>query len=64
MPYITDKFDGSMLNQIYYLSEVVLKYRSAYLDVPFTQQTVLKQHDKGDVMFDRKKNNLLTVRQL
>lgn len=59
IPYITDKFDGSMLNQIYYLSEVVLKYRSAYLDVPFTQQTALKQHDKDDVMFDREKKRFV-----
>ena len=56
MPYVTDRFDGSMLNQLYLLSEVVLKHDSAYLDIPFTQQYKSLDHNKLDVMFDRDKN--------
>ena len=51
---ITNQFDGSMLNQIYYMSEVVLKSPSAYLDIPFTQQYKSHEHNKKDVMYDRK----------
>ncbi len=55
-PYLTDRFDGTMLIQLYLLAEVVLKYSSAYFDEPFTQQYASHQHNVGDVMFDRKKN--------
>lgn len=56
IPFITSRFDGELntgLNQIYYLSEVVLKYKSAYLDIPFTQQTKEKRHDVNEKMYDR-----------
>lgn len=53
LPYLTDRFDGTMLIQIYLLAEVVLKFRSAYLDVPFTQQYASHKHNIGDVMYDR-----------
>jgi abequosyltransferase len=59
MPYVTDKFDGSMLNQLYLLSEVVLKHPSAYLDIPFTQQYKSLAHNKSDVMFDREKRTFI-----
>ena len=52
---VTDRFNGSMLNQLYLLSEVVLKHNSAYLDIPFTQQYKSLEHNKFDVMFDREK---------
>lgn len=55
LPFLTDRFDGSMLIQLYFLAEVVLKHRSAYLDLPFTQQYASHEHNKKDVMYDRGK---------
>ena len=56
-PYLTnsDKFDGTLLMQIYLLAEVVLRYPAAYFDEPFTQQYLSHEHNVGDVMFDREK---------
>lgn len=54
-PYLTDRFNGTMLIQLYLLAEVVLKHPSAYFDEPFTQQYASHQHNVGDVMFDREK---------
>ncbi len=34
--FLTDKFDGTLLFQLYLASEVVLKYPSAYFDEPLT----------------------------
>lgn len=62
LPFITSRFDGELntgLNQIYYLSEVVLKYKSAYLDIPFTQQTKEKSHDVNEQMYDRNKKQFI-----
>ena len=56
VPYLTDRFDGTMLIQLYLLAEVVLKHPAAYFDEPFTQQYASHQHNVGDVMFDREKN--------
>lgn len=55
-PYLTDRFDGTMLIQLYLLAEVALKHPSAYFDEPFTRQYASHQHNLGDVMFDREKN--------
>tara|TARA_B110000503_G_scaffold23182_1_gene36092 strand:- start:4867 stop:5898 length:1032 start_codon:yes stop_codon:yes gene_type:complete len=55
LPFVTDRFDGSMLNQLYLLSEVVYRHSSAYLDIPFTQQYKSLDHNKNDVMFNRVK---------
>lgn len=55
-PYLTDRFDGTLLMQLYLLAEVVMRYPSAYLDVPFTQQYASHEHNIGDVMFDREKS--------
>ena len=55
-PYLTNRFDGTMLMQLYLLAEVVLRYPSAYFDEPFTQQSASYAHNEGDVMFDREKN--------
>jgi abequosyltransferase len=55
-PYLTNRFNGTMLIQLYLLAEVVLKYPSAYFDEPFTQQYASHAHNVGDVMFDREKN--------
>lgn len=52
-PFLTNRFDGTMLMQLYLLAEVVLRYRSAYYDEPFTQQYASYAHNVGDVMFDR-----------
>ncbi len=54
-PYLTNRFDGTMLMQLYLLAEVVLRYPSAYFDEPFTQQYASYEHNVGDVMFDREK---------
>lgn len=54
-PYLTNRFDGTMLMQLYLLAEVVLRYPSAYFDEPFTQQYASYAHNVGDVMFDREK---------
>ena len=56
VPYLTDRFNGTMLIQLYLLAELVLKYPSAYFDEPFTQQYASHQHNFGDVMFDRELN--------
>ena len=61
-PYLTNRFDGTMLMQIYLLVEVVLKYPSAYFDEPFTQQYASYEHNIGDVMFDREKNTFVPRR--
>lgn len=37
LPLLSDDFDGTLLFQIYLLSEVVLKYPVAYFDEPLTQ---------------------------
>ena len=59
LPYITNRFDGTMLIQLYLLAEVVLKHPSAYLDEPFTQQYASYDHNVGDVMFDRKQEKFI-----
>ena len=53
-PYLTNRFDGTMLIQLYLLAEVALRYPSAYFDEPFTQQYASHEHNVGDVMFDRR----------
>ena len=35
---MTDRFDGSLLYQLYILAEICLKHPSAYFDVPITQK--------------------------
>ena len=59
LKYLTDRFDGTLLIQLYLLAEVVLNYPSAYLDLPFTQQYISLDHNKKDVMFDREKNQFI-----
>lgn len=51
--FLTDRFDGSMLIQVYLMAEVVLRHPSAYYDSPFTQQYESLEHNNNDVMFDR-----------
>ena len=60
--YLTNRFDGTMLIQLYLLAEVVLRYPSAYFDEPFTQQYASHEHNLGDVMFDREKNKFIPRR--
>jgi len=62
VPFITDRFDGTMLMQLYLLAEVVLKYPSAYFDEPFTQQYASHAHNSKDVMFDREKKKFIPRR--
>lgn len=38
LPHLTDVLDGTLLYQLYLLAEVVLKYPSAYFDVPIVYQ--------------------------
>jgi abequosyltransferase len=38
LPYLIDIFDGTLLYQLYILSEITLKYPSAYCDIPLTIQ--------------------------
>lgn len=61
-PYLTNRFDGTMLIQLYLLAEVVLRHPSAYFDEPFTQQYASHEHNVGDVMFDREKNKFVPRR--
>lgn len=61
-PYLTNRFDGTMLIQLYLLAEVVLRYPSAYFDEPFTQQYASHKHNVGDVMFDREKKKYVPRR--
>ncbi len=61
-PFLTNRFDGTLLMQLYLLAEVVLRYPSAYLDEPFTQQYASHEHNVGDVMFDRVKNTFVPRR--
>jgi glycosyltransferase involved in cell wall biosynthesis len=61
-PYLTNRFDGTLLMQLYLLAEVVMRYPSAYLDEPFTQQYASHEHNVGDVMFDREKNTFVPRR--
>ena len=37
--YMVDRFDGTLLFQLYILSEVALKHECAYFDTPLTQAT-------------------------
>jgi len=62
LPFYTDRFDGTMLTQLYLLAEVVLKHPSAYFDEPFTQQYASHAHNAGDVMFDRDKKSFIPRR--
>lgn len=62
VPFITDRFDGTMLMQLYLLAEVVLAHPSAYFDEPFTQQYASHEHNAGDVMFDREKKKFIPRR--
>lgn len=48
---LVDRFDGTLLFQLYLLAEVCLKYPSAYFDTPLTQQ-----HDEGTPDFGSSKN--------
>ncbi len=60
--YLTNRFDGTMLIQLYLLAEVVLRYPAAYFDEPFTQQYASHEHNVGDVMFDREKEQFVPRR--
>ncbi len=62
VPYLTNRFDGTMLMQLYLLAEVVLRYPSAYFDEPFTQQYASHEHNVGDVMFDRENGKFVPRR--
>ena len=62
LPFLTNRFDGTMLMQLYLLAEVVLKHPSAYFDEPFTQQYASHAHNAGDVMFDRDKKSFIPRR--
>jgi hypothetical protein len=61
-PFLTSRFNGTMLLQLYLLAEVVLRFPSAYFDVPFTQQYATHSHNVNDVMFDREKNEYIPRR--
>lgn len=37
LPILTDRFDGSLLFQLYLLAEICLKHASAYYSIPFVQ---------------------------
>lgn len=39
LPFLTGRFDGTLLFQLYILSEIVLKHESAYCDIIITQRT-------------------------
>lgn len=62
LPLLTNRFDGTMLMQLYLLAEVVLKHPSAYFDEPFTQQYASHAHNVDDVMFDRDKKSFVPRR--
>lgn len=62
LPYLTDRFNKTMLMQIYLLAEVVLKHPSAYFDEPFTQQYASHEHNVDDMMFDREKKKFVPRR--
>ena len=62
VPYVTDRFDGSMLMQLYMLAEVVLRYPSAYFDEPFTLQYASHSHNEKDVMYDRTNDKFIPRR--
>ncbi len=62
LPFKTDRFDGTMLMQLYLLAEVVLKAPSAYFDEPFTLQYASHAHNDKDVMFDREANKFVPRR--
>lgn len=57
--HLTNRFDGTMLIQLYLLAEAVLEFPSAYLDVPFTQQYLSHDHNRNDVMFDRERKQFM-----
>lgn len=38
LPHLIDKFDGTLLFQLYLLAEITLKYKSAYCEILLTQQ--------------------------
>lgn len=61
-PFLTNRFDGTMLIQLYLLAEVTLRYPSAYFDEPFTQQYASHEHNTNDVMFDREKKQFVPRR--
>jgi abequosyltransferase len=61
-PYLTNRFDGTLLMQLYLLAEVVMRFPAAYFDEPFTQQYASHEHNVGDVMFDREKNTFVPRR--
>jgi glycosyltransferase involved in cell wall biosynthesis len=48
---MTDKFDGSLLMQLYFLAEIALKHPCAYFDEPLTLQ-----YDEGVPMFGSSPN--------
>ena len=51
LPYLIDDFDGTALFQIYLLGEVVLKYKSAYFDEPLTQEVLLTDYRKKEMLY-------------
>lgn len=59
LKHLTNRFDGTMLIQLYLLAEAVLEYPSAYLDIPFTQQYLSHEHNRKDVMYDREKKQFM-----
>jgi hypothetical protein len=42
LPYLIDRFDGTLLYQIYLLAEIVLNYPSAFCEIPLTIQETHK----------------------
>lgn len=57
--HITDRFDGTMLIQLYLLAEVALRLPCAFLNIPFTQQYASYNHNVGDVMYDREEKKFI-----
>ena len=51
LPYLIDDFDGTALFQIYLLGEVVLKYKSAYLNELLTQEVLLTNYREKEILY-------------
>lgn len=59
MPYLTERFDGYALLQIYWVAELVLTERSAYFDEPLARQVEDDAYRAKEVMYSREEKKII-----
>lgn len=59
LPYLTDRFDGYALLQIYWVAELVLNHKSAYFDEPISRQIDDNAYKAKEVMYSSEEKKIV-----